>query len=100
MRPSRYRPDEIKALIEGYAELREAKDTTPRGLRFLVTLADLDRAVKRMPPREYQAVLLHGLLGHTVRAAEVLLGVQRSTLDDRYQAGIAWLTNYLNGTEA
>lgn len=90
-----YTAAEVKALVELYAELREKKDTH-HGLRYLVLLADLDRAIYRMPPKEYQAVLLHGLLGHTVRNAETLLGVSRSTLEDRYQAGIEWLTNYLN----
>jgi DNA-directed RNA polymerase specialized sigma24 family protein len=96
LRLSNYTPAEIKALIESYAELREEKDTNPRGLRVLVMLADLERAIAHMPPKEYHAVLLHGLLGETVRDAETYLGVSKSTLLDRYHAGVAWITDYLN----
>lgn len=52
-----------------------------------------------MPPREYHAVLLHGLLSRTVRDAEALLGVSRSTLQDRYDAGIDWIVRHLNTGE-
>lgn len=83
-------------MVEGYAELREVKDTTPRGLRHLCSLADLDIAVRQLPPKEYQAVLLHGLLGHTVRAAETLLGISRSTLMQRYLRGLEILTTTIN----
>lgn len=86
-------------MVEWYTVLREVKDTSGRGLRWLVLLADLDRAISYMPPKEYHAVLLHGLLGHVVRDAEMLLGVSKDTLSRRYQAGIDWLTHFLNNGE-
>lgn len=91
-----YSAPEVKALIECYTEIREMRDTAPSRLKHLVRVADLDRAIRYMPPKEYQAVLLYGLLGHTVRDAEQLLGVHKSTLQDRYDRGIEWLTTYLN----
>lgn len=97
LRGSRYSQGEVRVYIEGYAELREAKDTNPRGLRALVIVSDLDRAISHMPPKEYQAVLLHGLIRLTERAAGEALGVSHPTVRARYEAGIAWITNYLNG---
>lgn len=94
-----YSTKEVKGLIEGYAELREAKATYGHGLFVLCLLTDLDSAIKLMPPKEYQAVLLHGQLRHTVRDAEQILEVARSTLSDRYERGIAWITKYLNTGE-
>jgi DNA-directed RNA polymerase specialized sigma24 family protein len=100
LRPGRYSPAEVKALIEAYAELREEKDTNPRGLRVLVMLADLDRAIADMPPKEYHSVLLHGLLRFTVRSVGEVLGVHHSTVEARYDAGVAWITKYLNGEDS
>jgi DNA-directed RNA polymerase specialized sigma24 family protein len=99
-RSSSYSTAETRALIEGYAELKEAKSTSGFGLRILCQLADLDRAIKNMPPKEYQVVLLHGLLGHTVRNAEELLGISRHTLLDRYRKGIEFLTDHMNNRDA
>ena len=87
-------------MVEWYTVLREVKDTSARGLRWLLLLSDLDRAISHMPPKEYHAVLLHGLLGHVVRDAEVLLGCSKDTLARRYQAGIDWITTYLNYGDA
>lgn len=92
-----YSENEVTALIDQYAELRCVKAVYGPGLRVLCLLADLDKAVSMMPPKEYQAVLLHGFLQHTIRDAEKILGISRSTLHDRFEAGILWLTNYMNG---
>lgn len=94
---SSYSAGEVTRLVSCYAELRERKGTTKGGLHTLVCLADIDRAIAHMPPKEYHAILLHGQLGHTVRDAEQLLGVAKSTLEDRFKSGITWITNYLNG---
>lgn len=95
----RYSANEVRGLIEGYAELRERKRTSGAGLHILCLLADLDRAIYHMPPKEYQAVLLYGQLGHTIRDAEESLGVSKSTLHRRYESGIAWIVQYLNTGE-
>jgi len=94
-----YSSGQVRGLIENYAELREAKATYRVGLNFLIMLCDLDRAIRLLGPKEYQAVLLHGQLRHTVRDAEQALEVSRSTLQDRYNAGVEWIVRYLNGDE-
>jgi DNA-directed RNA polymerase specialized sigma24 family protein len=92
-----YRGDEVKTLVEEYEELRELKGTEQWRLRYLVTLADLDRSLRRMPPKEYQAVLLCGLLSIATRTAGALLGVSGETMRKRYLRGLEWLLNDLNG---
>lgn len=91
-----YRNSEVRGLIENYTELRDSRDTVGPGLMILIQLADVWRAFRALPPKEYQAVLLHGLLRHTVRDAEAILGVSKSTLSDRYDSGLSWITRYLN----
>jgi DNA-directed RNA polymerase specialized sigma24 family protein len=84
-------------LVEAYAWKREVRDTSWRGLRDLCHLLDLELALKRLPPDEHRAVLLHGLLGHTTRVAAMLLDVHRSLLIERYKDGLAHLTTSMNG---
>jgi len=96
MKAARYSEAEVRSLIDGYAEYKAKKSTHGVGLVFLVRLADLDGAIALLPPKEYQAILLHGMLGHTIRDAEELLGVSRSTLHDRYESGISWIVRILN----
>lgn len=95
-----YRRREIKALVDGYLELRGQRSTYGSGLRTLLHLADLERAIRKLPPAEYQAILIHGLLRHTFRDASVVLGVSRSTLYERYESGLSWLAHFLNGEHA
>lgn len=92
----RYSENEVRNLIENYAVYREKKSTRGAGLVFLCLLADIDMAVKLLPPPEYEAILLHGMLGHTVRDAEELLGVSKSTMQRRYDSGITWIVRILN----
>lgn len=92
-----YKAAEVKTLVEEYEELREKKGTERWRLRYLVTLADLDRSLRRMPPKEYQAVLLVGQLAIATRTAGKLLGVSGETMRKRYLRGIEWLQNDLNG---
>lgn len=64
---------------------------------LLVRYADLTVALRAMPPKEYQAVLLCGLLCLPVREAAEALGVAPNTAHYRYTKGLEWLTNFLNG---
>lgn len=90
---SNYTLDEVEALVEGYAELRYKRSA----LWLLVRLADLDMSLKLLPPKEYQAVLLIGLLGLDTRWAGSELGVSHDTMWRRYRRGLEWLCNHLNG---
>ena len=89
-----YTTDEIEALVEGYAEVRP---TAGHKLSWLVRYCDLDRALGNMPPKEYQAVLLIGLLGLDTRWAGRELGTSHVTMWKRYRSGLEWLCNHLNG---
>jgi hypothetical protein len=100
-RSTRYRLEEVRVLVEEYAELREKKGTgTQGGVRTLCQLADIDRALRAMPlakTEQLKVLLIHGQLGLTVRHAAEVLGQRKSTVEDRYLAGLTWITNYLNG---
>jgi DNA-directed RNA polymerase specialized sigma24 family protein len=95
---SNYRDTEVRALIESYEELREKRDTKPGApLRALLTLADIDRELSRLPRKEQQALLLVGKAGITTRTGGVLIGVTAMEMSRRYQSGMERLVTYLNG---
>lgn len=100
-RPSEYRLSEVRALVEGYAEWKELRSTTPSGgrLNLLLRLADLGRALRKLPPKEYQSVLLYGLMGLSSTAVGKALGVHHGTVLERYESGLHFITNYLNGAD-
>lgn len=89
-----YTLDEVESLIEGYDLLRVASE---RRLTWLVRLCDVDRAVKQLRPKEYQAVLLIGLIGLDTRTVGHALGVSYQTAWERYRRGLEYIVNYLNG---
>jgi DNA-directed RNA polymerase specialized sigma24 family protein len=100
--PNRWRTNysnaEIRELVEGYEELRELRSTSSsRGILILVKLADLGKAVKRLSPREYEAIVLCGMIGLTMRTSGKLLGVSAQTMSNRYNHGLSSLARYLNG---
>lgn len=88
-----YTYEEVEALLE----LRMELDPAWLKLAWLVRLWDLDTAIRKMPPKEYQALLLVGLVGLDVRTAGTALGCSHTTAWRRYQRGIEWIVNYLNG---
>lgn len=87
-----YSENEVRTLAEGWAEYRHV----PR-IFYIVRYADLSVALRNAPPHEYQAVLLYGLIGLTLREAATILGCSPTTVAQRYEKGIKWLTDYLNG---
>jgi len=93
--PPNYTLAEVEALVEGYAEMAPVR----RKLAWLVRFCDLDIALHRMPPKEYQALLLIGLIGLNTRLAGEMLGVSHQTAWKRYRGGLEWLTSSLNGSE-
>lgn len=93
---SNYTVDEVDALVEGYEEMKPHRHK----LKWLVRYCDLDLALRHMPPKEYQAVLLVGLIGLSIYDAGPVMGVSPSTMWRRYRRGLEWLTNFLNGANA
>lgn len=99
MRRPSYREEEVRGLIETYPELREKVGTHRSGLRFLVMLADLDRAMARLPRKYWEVVLLHGLLGHDQGTTAQLLQVSHQAVSKRYRRAIEEVTYFINGGE-
>jgi DNA-directed RNA polymerase specialized sigma24 family protein len=96
---SSYGLDEVRVWIEEYEEFREKVDTRPgRPLTTLLSKVDIDRALSRLGPKEYQAVLLCGLLNLTTRTAGALLGTSAMTMSRRYRFGLERLVIHLNGS--
>lgn len=100
MKTSNYSTAEVQSLVEEYGRFRALKGVeSDARLYHLVRLADLDKSIRRLPPKEYQAVLLCGLLEIATRTAGQLLGVSGETMRKRLLKGLEWLTNDLNGGE-
>lgn len=98
-RRNNYSYGEIRSIVEEYETLRELKGTERWRLHYLVILADIDKAIGRLNPKEYQAILLCGLLCIADRTAGKLLGVSGETMRKRYLRGLEQLHNDLNGGE-
>lgn len=88
-----YTLDEITALIEGYDLLKVAAERSPT---WLVRLIDVGIAIRRLPPKERQAVFLIGLIGFDSRSVGTALGVDFTTAWRRYQRGLEYIVSYLN----
>lgn len=98
-RRTSYRAEEVRALIEEYAALREKADTSRSGLRYLVMLADLSRSLEQLPIQYWEVVLLHGLLGISQAETAQLLQVKQQTVSKRYRLGLEEATYLINGGE-
>jgi DNA-directed RNA polymerase specialized sigma24 family protein len=96
---SRYAPSEVRALVEEYAAVRASADTTRRGLRCLVQMADLNRALARIPLKFWGPVLVHGLLGVPQMEAAQALRISQQALSKRYRQGLEEVTYFINGGE-
>jgi hypothetical protein len=96
-RGNEYTPREVRALIEEYAALRSSADTTRRGLRHLVQMADLNKALARIPLKLWGPILVHGLLGVQQVDAAKLLRISQSALSKRYREGLEETTYRING---
>jgi RNA polymerase sigma factor (sigma-70 family) len=103
-----YSPEEVKALVESYAELRarlngsrpEEADagTIARrpGTAIHLRLLDLEGALNRLPEKEFEALQRVGLDHTPTRAVAQALGIGERTVYKRYASAISWLTEYLN----
>lgn len=87
-----YEPDEVQVLVDEYQELRYSSRPFVR-----VRLMDLERALPQLSTPLYQAVLLHGMLGLSIRAAGRAVGVDGATILRRYRSGLEQLRHAMNG---
>lgn len=83
--------------MERYTELRARADTHAAGLRTLVLVIDLERALPYLSRRLWEVVLLHGLLGLDQEATGRLLQVSNQAVSKRYTQAIEWLNFHMNG---
>lgn len=97
---SNYSLDEVRELVENYEQVKWLVGVEPgMPLHWLVRFIDLKTAVHRLGPKEYQAVLLCGLIGISSEAAGKALGVSHQTAWTRYTRGLEMLVTILNGRE-
>jgi DNA-directed RNA polymerase specialized sigma24 family protein len=93
-----YDQGEIRVLVEEFEELECHVGTEPSRLSLLCRLLDIEGAITRLGPKEYQAVLLCGQLGVSTRTAGNLLGCSAATMHRRYERGLEMMTTDLNHT--
>jgi len=92
-----YSEEEVGALIRDYAAFREKAGTTRAGLRVLVRLIDLARAMELLPIKYRGVVLLYGLLGLSLDETAALLHVSHQAVSKRYRQGVEEITFSMNG---
>lgn len=94
---SSYQSEEVEALVNGYIELHENRSVSNKRMWILVRMMDVDEALLRLEPVLREALFYRGIVGFTDREAAALLQVHHSTVQARYELGIARLTTILNG---
>lgn len=95
---SSYREAEVHRLIQHYPRLLQTVDTTPRGLRVLVLVADLNWAMARLSDPKYRdVVLLYGVLGWTQEETADALQISRQAVSKRFRYAVEELVYLLNG---
>jgi DNA-directed RNA polymerase specialized sigma24 family protein len=97
LRRTSYSEGEVRALVEEYAAFKEKADTSRSGLRFLVMLADLDKAMESLPMKWWSVVLLHGLIGIPQMEVARLLQVSHQAVSKRYRLGLEEIHYLING---
>ena len=97
MARANYSRNEVEALVEGYEELVAQKDVDRQHrLRIVHGLLDLDGAVATLTDKQRQAIVLMGKVGLSHRQAGELLGVDHTSMWQRYQHGLDRLTEIIN----
>lgn len=89
----RYTENEVQALIDNYLELRYLKHRPSIHVRLM----DLEVAMRGLPRKLYEAVLVYGLLRFTERAAGEALHISNTAVRKRYRRGFDQIMQTLNG---
>jgi DNA-directed RNA polymerase specialized sigma24 family protein len=97
--PATYSQSEIRWLLEDYEELAGKADTAGGRLLLLLKLADLHVAVRKLSPIEQEAVMLCGVMNMTSRAAGMITGKGKTTMNNHYRRGIQSIQLHLNGSK-
>lgn len=96
-RGGRYRETEVRALIEQYAVTLEDRDTTERGLRALLAVADLKLAYRRLSLGDKEVLLVCGVLGVPQREAGEWYEKSVGWVNKNYRIALENLTYEMNG---
>lgn len=96
-RGGRYRETEVRALVETYADSLEDRDTTERGLRTLVAVADLKLAYRRLSLGDKEILLVCGVLNIPTREAAQWYEKSQSWVSRGYRVALENLTYEMNG---
>lgn len=98
MQRSDYGRNEVIRMVATYEQLRETASTRPgRGLRDLARLADLNRALDRLPMDLWKVMLVHGLLGVTQQDSGQALSISQQAVGRRFRHAIEELLYHMNG---
>jgi DNA-directed RNA polymerase specialized sigma24 family protein len=95
-----YDESEVEALIASYHDLRagiEYDRSGRRVARVVARLADLDKAVARLPLDYLEVVVMHGLLGIPQENAARLLEIKPHTVGKRFRRAVEEITYLMNG---
>lgn len=84
-------------MVGRYEVLRAQANTSPRGIRALIAIADLDRALARLSMKHWEVVLVHGLIGLTTREAAEVLHISHVAVGKRFRKGVEDALHYING---
>jgi DNA-directed RNA polymerase specialized sigma24 family protein len=90
-----YDENEVQALIDNYLELRYMKHRPSLHVRLM----DLEVAMRRLPRKLFEPVLVYGLLRFTERAAGEVLAISGREVRRRYRQGFEQIMLTLNGEE-
>lgn len=89
----RYDENEIQALIDNYLALRYMKHRPSLHVRLM----DLEVAMRHLPRKLFEAVLVYGLLRFESRAAGEALHISHTAVMKRYRQGVEQILYRLNG---
>lgn len=92
---SNYTYDEVRALVENYDGLSHRRQR----LWLLVRYADLDKAVRRLPRRERDVLVLHGFYGLSQEETAKVLGIHQTSVGRIYVRALPKVVRWINGRE-
>ena len=97
MRRPSYRPRDIEELIDTYEAVVCQRDTTTRGLRHLIAVADLKRGMHTMPLALREPLILYGIGGYSAEAVGKALSISHTAVLKRYRHALEHLDVAMNG---
>lgn len=90
-----YDENEVQALIDNYLELRYLKHRPAIHVRLM----DLEVAMRFLPIKLFEAVLVYGILRFTARDAGEVLHISHTAATKRYRQGFDLMLYTMNGSE-